>query len=123
MLYAILCYNDETEVTAWSDAEDGAVMERLGAVQNRLEQQKRLGPVARLVPTTAAVTLRKTSEPIVLDGPFAETKEQLLGFYIIDCETLDAAVEVAKELAAANPGRGAYEIRALKFFNGRGAPG
>lgn len=123
MLYAILCYNDETEVTAWSEAEDAAVMERLGVVQEKLEREKRLGPVARLVPTTAAVTLRKNAEPIVLDGPFAETKEQLLGFYVVDCETLDAAVQVAKELAAANPGRGAYEIRAVRFFNGRGAPG
>ncbi len=123
MLYAILCYDDENEVTAWSEAEDAAVMERLGAVQERLDREKRLGPVARLVPTTAAVTLRKSAEPIVLDGPFAETKEQLLGFYVVDCETLEAAVDVAKELAAANPGRGAYEIRAVRFFNGRGAPG
>lgn len=123
MLYAILCYDDENEVTAWSEAEDAAVMERLGAVQERLDREKRLGPVARLVPTTAAVTLRKSAEPIVLDGPFAETKEQLLGFYVVDCETLEAAVDVAKELAAANPGRGSYEIRAVRFFNGRGAPG
>lgn len=123
MLYAILCYDDEAKVSAWSDAEDAAVMEKLAVVQDKLERQKRLGPVARLVPTTAAVTLRKQAEPIVLDGPFAETKEQLLGFYVIDCESMDAAIEVAKELAIANPGTGSYEIRSVKFFNGKGAPG
>ena len=47
---------------------------------------------------------------MVLDGPYAETKEQLLGFYIVDCKDLDAALEVARDLGAANPG-GAYEIR------------
>jgi hypothetical protein len=123
MLYAILCYDDETKVGAWSEAEDAAVMQKLGVVQEKLERKKQLGPVARLVPTTAAVTLRKSGEAIVLDGPFAETKEQLLGFYVIDAESMNEVVEIAKELAVANPGVGAYEIRALKFFNGRGAPG
>jgi hypothetical protein len=68
------------------------------------------------MPTTAATTLRKnTDPPLVLDGPYAETKEQLLGFYIIDCEDLEAALAVAKDLAKANPG-GAYEVRPVRFF-------
>jgi len=46
----------------------------------------------------------------VIDGPFAETKEQLLGFYVVDCKNLDEALDVARDLGAANPG-GAYEIR------------
>lgn len=123
MLYAILCYDDETKVGAWSAAQDAAVMEKLGAVQEKLERKNKLGPVARLVPTTAAVTLRKSGEAVVLDGPFAETKEQLLGFYVIEADSMNEVLEIAKELGAANPGVGAYEIRALKFFNGRGAPG
>ena len=73
-------------------------------------KQGRLGPVARLLPTTAATTLRKDDPPLILDGPFAETKEQLLGFYVVDCKTLDEALDVARDLGAANPG-GAYEIR------------
>ena len=47
----------------------------------------------------------------MIDGPFAETKEQLLGFYIVDCTSLDQAIETARELAVANPGTGSYEIR------------
>ena len=47
----------------------------------------------------------------MIDGPFAETKEQLLGFYVIDCDSLDAAIATAKDLAKANPGTGSYEIR------------
>jgi hypothetical protein len=53
----------------------------------------------------------------VIDGPFAETKEQLLGFYIIDCASLDAALDAAKDLAKANPGTGSYEIRPVAQFH------
>ena len=110
MLYAILCYHDEDTVGSWSKEHDAAVMKKLTVVQDKLTKQGRLGPVARLLPTTAATTLRKENPPVVIDGPFAETKEQLLGFYVIDCKNLDEALDVARDLAAANPG-GAYEIR------------
>lgn len=117
MLYAILCYNDEDTVFAWSTEEEQATMDRLIAVQKPLGEAGKLGPVARLMPTTAATTLRKgKNEPLVIDGPFAETKEQLLGFYVIDFETLDEAIEFSKKLAAANPGVGSYEIRPLYVF-------
>lgn len=117
MQYAILCYNDEATVGAWSKEEDEAVMARLVAITDKLEQQGRLGPVVRLLPTSAATTLRKgRDEPLVIDGPFAETKEQFLGFYVVDCENLEAALEVARELARANPDAGSYEIRPLRYF-------
>ena len=69
MLYAILCYNDENVTGAWSKEEDDACMVRLEAVQSDLTAQGRLGPVARLLPTTTATTLRKgRGEPLVIDG-------------------------------------------------------
>ncbi|KQZ31774.1 YciI family protein [Caulobacter sp. Root1472] len=116
MLYAILCYNFEDVVGAWSPAEDAAVMARLGAVEAGLTAAERMGAVARLLPTTAAVTLRKGRDLLVIDGPFAETKEQLLGFYVVDCADLEAAIAVARDLAVANPDRGAYEIRPLAVY-------
>ena len=115
MLYALLCYNSEDMVFSWSKDEDDAVMARLGLVHDRLSAQGKLGPSLRLMPTTAATTLRKSDPPLVIDGPFAETKEQLLGFYVIDCEDLEEALGVARELGKANPG-GAYEIRPLRLF-------
>ena len=91
-------------------------MAKLGVVQERLARQGKLGPVARLLPTTAATTLRKDRDPpLVIDGPFAETKEQLLGFYILNCDTLEEVLAIAKELGQANPG-GAYEIRPVGHF-------
>jgi hypothetical protein len=116
MLYAILCYHDEDFVGSWTREQDAAVMTKLAVVQDKLKKQGRLGPVARLLPTTAATTLRKDDPPIVLDGPYAETKEQLLGFYVVDCKNLDEALDVARDLGAANPG-GAYEIRPVGVLN------
>ena len=115
MLYAILCYHDEDFVGSWSKEQDEAVMKKLAVVQEKLTSQGRLGPVARLLPTTAAATLRKEDPPLVLDGPYAETKEQLLGFYIVDCKNLDDALDVARDRGSANPG-GADEVRPVGVF-------
>src|SRR5262247_3168468 len=117
MQYAILCYHDENVVCAWSKQEDDAVMAKLAAVQERLARSGKLGPVVRLLPTTAATTLRKDRDPpLVIDGPFAETKEQLLGFYVVDCDSLEEAIGIASELTNET---GAMEIRPVHFF----APG
>ena len=117
MQYAILCYHNEKTVCSWSKEEDEAVMAKLHVVEARLAKQGKLGPVARLLPTTTATTLRKDRDPpLVIDGPFAETKEQLLGFYVLDCGSLEEVLEVARELGRANPG-GAYEIRPIGYMN------
>ena len=77
-----------------------------------------MAPGTARLQTTAAATLRKEDPPLVIDGPYAETKEQLLGFYLVDCKDLEDALDVARDLGAANPG-GAYEIRPVGMF----APG
>ena len=123
MLYAILCYDSEDVVGAWSKAEDDAAMARLDVVQKKLAEAGRLGPVARLLPTTAATTLRKGKDTVVIDGPFAETKEQLLGFFVVECASLEEAIETAKELGRASSSNGAYEIRPIALFNANGATG
>ncbi len=118
MLYAVLCYDAESEVCAWSKELDDKVMADLGAVNQRYAEAGKLGPVARLMPTTAAVTVRKgATDAIVMDGPFAETKEQFLGFFVLQAGNLDEAIQFARELSAANPANGTYEIRPLQFFN------
>ncbi len=117
MLYAILCYNDEKAVSTWTKEEDDACMARLGEVQDGLRSIGKLGPVVRLQNTTEAKTLRKANgEHVVFDGPFAETKEQFLGFYVADVDTIDEAVDFAKKLSVANPGLGSYEIRPLRVY-------
>src|SRR6202142_242696 len=101
MLYTLLCYNKEDVVWSWSKEEDDAVMAKLSVVHERLVKEGKLGPSLRLLPPPPPATLRGAG--VVIDGPFAETKEQLLGFYVIDVENLDAALAVTKDLSAANP--------------------
>ncbi|WP_020180746.1 YciI family protein [Methylopila sp. M107] len=115
MLYAILCYHSEAVVGGWSKEQDEAVMARLQTVKAGFGSK--MGPNARLMPTHAATTLNKNAEPaVVFDGPFAETKEQLLGFYILDVGSLDEAIEAARDLGKVNPG-GSYEIRPVAYFD------
>jgi hypothetical protein len=121
MRYAILCYHDEDVVSGWTKEEDDAVLAKRAVVTRRLAAEGKLGPVARLMPTTAAVTVRSGNEPLVIDGPFAETKEQFLGFYIIECETLEEAIEAARQMGHGESG--AFEIRPLRLFEPGGAPG
>ncbi|MBF5041638.1 YciI family protein [Aggregicoccus sp. 17bor-14] len=116
MLYAILCVHDEQTVFGWSKQEDDALMERLEVVHQKLAAQGRLGPAARLGPTTSASTVRRTGRGhTVTDGPFAETKEQILGFYIVDCASQEEANEVARELQEINTGA-TYEVRPVRLF-------
>ena len=116
MHYAILCYNDERMVEGWSKEEDDAVMARLDAVQDQLSKARKLGPSLRLLPTTSATTLRKTQEPpLVIDGPFAETKEQLGGFYLVNCENLDEAIAIAAQIPGA--AHGSIEVRPVMEFD------
>lgn len=116
MHYAILCCHDEKVVCSWTKEQDDEVITRLMAVQERWASEKRLGPVARLGPTTTARTLHKDRIPFhITDGPFAETKEQILGFYVVDCASMDEALAFAGELAEVNPG-GAYEVRPVTLL-------
>lgn len=98
MLYSILIYGPEDTLFNLSPQEDAEAIARHEPLIRKLSAQGRLGPVMRLMPTRAATTLRADREPFIVDGPFAETKEQLLGLYVVECETLDAAIEAAREI-------------------------
>lgn len=115
MLYAILAYHAEGVVESWTDEEDAALMTDLLEINDRLVEEKHLGPAARLGATESAVTLRGKGLGFVTDGPFAETKEQLLGFYVVDYPTIDGAVAAARELRSANP-TAVYEIRPISLY-------
>ncbi|HUG61052.1 MAG TPA: YciI family protein [Methylomirabilota bacterium] len=115
MLYAILAYHVEETVASWTAEEDAALMVDLHKVHDRLTEEGCLGPAARLGPTGKAVTLRGPGDGVVIDGPFAETKEQLLGFYVLDCETREDAIAAARDLRRVNP-TAVYEIRPVVLY-------
>jgi hypothetical protein len=112
MLYAILAYHVEAEVMSWTAAEDASLMDKLTKAHERVNRNARLGPAARLGATAKARTLRGAGNGTVIDGPFSETKEQLLGFYTLDCADDDAAIKAARELRRVNPSA-VYEIRPI----------
>jgi hypothetical protein len=115
MLYAIPAYHVEAEVMSWTPQEDAAVMTGLLSVHDRLNAKKLLGPAARLGATSDARTLRGPGAGMVIDGPFAETKEQLLGLYVVNCDNADAALDVARDLRRVNPSA-VYEIRPIRVY-------
>lgn len=111
MLYAILAYHEEGLIQAMTEDEDVVLMEGLQAVHGRLGP--RLGPAARLGATEIAATVR--GKGLVTDGPFAETKEQLLGFYVVDVPDRAGAIAAAEDLKSANP-TAIYEIRPIVLY-------
>lgn len=112
MLYAMLAYHPEEAFADWSQEEDDALMEGMHKVHARLTAEGKLGPAARLGPTVKALTLRGGT---LMDGPFAETKEALLGFYVLDCASDEEAVAAARDLQKANP-TAVYELRPIPLY-------
>jgi hypothetical protein len=112
MLYAMLAYHPKDAFADWSQDQTDALMERMEKVHVKLTEEGKLGPAARLDPTVKALTLRGGT---LMDGPFAETKEVLLGFYLLDCASEAAAAQAARDLQAANP-TAVYELRPISLF-------
>lgn len=115
MFYAILAYHVEEAIMALTPQEDAALMAELLKINTRLHDDGSLGPSARLGATKDAFTLRGPGEGTIIDGPFAETKEQLLGLYVVDCATKDEAIAIARDLRRVNP-TAVYEIRPILLF-------
>jgi hypothetical protein len=115
MLYAILAYHVEEHVTSWTPEQDAALMLDLNEVHDRLLQEGTIGPATRLSGTKNACVLRGPGKGVVTDGPFTESKEQLLGFYVIDCADRDAAIATARKLREVNP-TAMYEIRPVRLY-------
>lgn len=112
MIYAILAYHEPAAITGLTSEEDAGLMDRLMKAHDRIGEAATMGPAARLDFTEAAATLRKG---VVIDGPFAETKEHLLGFYMLECDSLDQAVAAARELQQVNTSA-VYEIRPVRLY-------
>lgn len=113
MQYAILCYDNEAVVEAWSKAREDEVIGQHRAYARKLAEKGKLGPVLRLVPTSAAMTVRSGDQAAVFDGPFAETKEQLLGLWIVDADSQEEALEIAKVFGD-HKGHGSLEVRPVR---------
>jgi hypothetical protein len=113
MLYSILIYDSDSEVAALTREEDEAIVAKHLMVQQKLTAEGRLGAVVRLGPSHTARTYRPGPRSHVTDGPFAETKEQLLGLYVVECASIDDAIEIARSLPVLNS---TFEVRPVRRF-------
>jgi hypothetical protein len=110
MQYLLLIYGDQNGWESMSEEERGQVFQAYGSFTQELEQSGAMVAGNALQPTQTATTVRiRNDETLTTDGPFAETKEQLGGYYLIDCASLDEALEFAARIPAAE--RGAVEVR------------
>ena len=116
MLYSILIYDAEANVDALTEDEEAARIAVHSELQERLRAENQLRFVGRLMPSTAATSLRPggtaSAQRLVVDGPFAETKEQLLGFYVVECDSMAQALDAARGLPLVT---GTLEVRPVSW--------
>jgi hypothetical protein len=114
MRYMLLCCFDEKRWNAIPESQRNAIMRDYGALLQSLDQSGQHLATGKLQPTATATTVRsRNGKPIVSDGPFAETKEQLGGYHLVECKDLDEAISIAKRFPTL-PFGGAVEVRALE---------
>jgi len=106
MQYICLIYSQE------GGPDDPEVMKRYGALVQELREAGKMVGGERLQPSTAATTVRiRNGETLTTDGPFAETKEVLGGYFVLECENLDEALAYAERIPAAE--HGSVEVRPI----------
>ena len=116
MQYLLLIYEAESQQEARSEEESGAIF------QAYMDFNKELRPTGKLLggdalhPTATATTVRvRDGKAMLTDGPFAETKEQLGGYYLIEAENLDDATAIAAKIPTAK--HGSIEVRPVMIFD------
>jgi hypothetical protein len=114
MLYTILIYGSESRVAQWTKDEESEVMGRHTALRKDLMAAGRLGPVMRLSADGARIVRKYKDRRFITDGPFAETKEQLMGVYVIDCSTFDDALAAVDRL---DFDTGVFEVRPTPYLH------
>ena len=92
--YAPLIYRAEEVMEHWSEADLEEALTRHGSLQEKVKANSAFLLANELTPRgTATRVKRRAGKTTILDGPFAETKEQLVGLYVFDCKNLDVAIE------------------------------
>lgn len=111
MKYMLLIYGDESQ-----DSNDPADLQKWFDVTEKMGKAGVMLAGDALLPTTSATTLRiRNGETVTTDGPFAETREQLGGYYLLECDDLDQALEWAAKLP--NAPTGSVEVRPVMEFD------
>ena len=115
MRYLLFCCFDEKRWDALPEDQRGVIMRDYGALLQSLGKSGHHLATGKLQPAANAATVRsRNGKPLVSDGPFAETKEQVGGYHVVECRVLDEAISIAKRIPTL-PYGGAVEVRALEY--------
>ena len=116
MQYMLLIYDEETKWTDMSEAERGKMMAEYGEFTQGIVKTGQFKAGDALEPTAKATTVRvRNGKRLTTDGPFAETKEQLGGYYLVDAKDLDEALAIAARIPSARIG--SIEVRPVMVFS------
>jgi len=111
MQYMLLIYDDEKARASRSETQSKRMFEEYGAFTQSIVKGGQFRAGAPLQPTSTATTVRqKNGKPVTMDGPFAESKEQLGGYYLVECKDLDEAIAIAGRIPSVRAG-GSIEVR------------
>lgn len=115
MQYLLLCCFNEAKWEALPESERGRIMAEYGSWVDGLKKSGHLRGGAKLDACARAVTVRaKEGKPLIVDGPFAETKEQLGGYHVVECKDCAEAVSLAQRIPTL-PAGGVVEVRAIQW--------
>jgi hypothetical protein len=115
MQFMLMCCFEESRWENLAKAERDRIMSEYGQFVQELNQRGQLVSGAKLAATASSVSVReKSGKRFVTDGPFAETKEQLGGFHVIECRDLNEAVAIAQRIPTL-PAGGVVEVRPLEY--------
>ncbi|MGI8574556.1 MAG: YciI family protein [Egibacteraceae bacterium] len=116
MQYLLMIYTDESNTYAPDSPEAKQEFEDYGQFTEELHGSGKFLAGEALLPTETATTVRvRDGETLTTDGPFAETKEQLGGFYMVEVDDLDAAIEIAARIPGAK--HGSIEVRPIMVWD------
>lgn len=122
MRYMLMIYSNEADESKMAPADLGKLMEDYGTFTEGLISAGAMQGAERLQPISTATTIRvRNGKAVTTDGPFAETKEQIGGYYIIDVKDLDAAIAWAAKVPTAK--YGSVEVRPIWEMDEDGGQG
>jgi hypothetical protein len=116
MQYLLMIYQNEAEYGKMDAATGQKMMEEYGTFTQSIIQSGNFKAADRLQPTSTATTVRvRDGKTLTTDGPFAETREQLGGYYLVEAKDLDEAMAIAARIPSARVG--SIEVRPIWVYN------